>query len=85
MYVNSLLIRLSAYLYEETHEPIYAQAAQLSLDFIIHQMWNGTIVYDTFDPAACTWDDTEYATYNQAWFVEGIKSRRASLSGLSLN
>ena len=35
-------------------------------------MTDGTIVYDYFDPQACTNGSTKTLTYNQAWFIEGI-------------
>ncbi|KZV72629.1 hypothetical protein PENSPDRAFT_348252 [Peniophora sp. CONT] len=62
---------LSAYLYEETKDPVYQQAAQLSLDFMISHLWNGAIVYDGFNPKTCTTNNGTL-TYNQAWFVEGL-------------
>ncbi|KZV73096.1 hypothetical protein PENSPDRAFT_750394 [Peniophora sp. CONT] len=67
---------LSAYLFEETKDPFYQQAAQLSLEFIINYMWNGTAVSDTFYPGTCA---TLYKpwTVNQAWFIEGLNSANA--------
>ncbi|KZV64452.1 hypothetical protein PENSPDRAFT_757266, partial [Peniophora sp. CONT] len=45
---------LSAYLFEQTRDPVYQQAAQLSLDFAINHLWNGTVFYRTFFPSNCT-------------------------------
>ena len=64
------LSRLSAYLYEETNNAAYLEAAQLSADFVIHHMWNGTIVYDTFHLDTCASDPVPL-TMNQAGFIEG--------------
>ncbi|VDB92059.1 unnamed protein product [Peniophora sp. CBMAI 1063] len=68
----SPFMALSSYLYEETGDPFYAQTTQMSLEFIIHHLWNGTVVHDSFFPNTCTLDDTIFLTYNQAWFVEGL-------------
>ncbi|VDB89421.1 unnamed protein product [Peniophora sp. CBMAI 1063] len=63
----------SAYLYEATQNTTYRDVAQLSLDFMTHHLWNGTIVYDSFDPRTCkTSDTTTFVTFNQAWFIEGL-------------
>ncbi|VDB84719.1 unnamed protein product [Peniophora sp. CBMAI 1063] len=63
---------LSAYLYEETSDSLYQQAAQLSLDFMVGHLWDGTIVQDGFDPATCATNNATHWTYDQAWFVEGL-------------
>ncbi|KZV73157.1 hypothetical protein PENSPDRAFT_733138, partial [Peniophora sp. CONT] len=62
---------LSAYLFEETSTVMYQQAAQLSLDFIIKNLWNGTIVYDNITLSSCTFTPNPF-TLNQAWFIEGL-------------
>ncbi|VDB84790.1 unnamed protein product [Peniophora sp. CBMAI 1063] len=64
-------LALSAYLYEETKEPIYQQAAQLATDFTLNHMWNGTVFEDTLYPATCTKKTDLSLTLGQ-WFVEGI-------------
>ena len=69
--MSDRLASLSAYLYEETRDPLYQEAAELSLDFIINFLWNGTLVLDTFILNTCRIDSTTALTYNQAWFIEG--------------
>ncbi|VDB92060.1 unnamed protein product [Peniophora sp. CBMAI 1063] len=76
-YVNgesvSPFLTLSAYLYEHTKNATYAQAARLSLDFVLNHMWNGTIVYDAFDTHACAVNDPiGLLTSDQGWFIEGL-------------
>ncbi|VDB92051.1 unnamed protein product [Peniophora sp. CBMAI 1063] len=68
----SPFMALSGYLYEETQDSIYAQAAQASLDFILNFLWNGTVVHDSFTLSSCALQQTEFLTYNQAWFIEGL-------------
>ncbi|KZV73155.1 hypothetical protein PENSPDRAFT_683188 [Peniophora sp. CONT] len=74
-YVNTISVGpfmvLSAYLFEATNSTIYQQAAQLSLDFMINHLWNGTIVYDGIDAISCQPTPKPF-TLNQAWFVEGL-------------
>ncbi|KZV73152.1 hypothetical protein PENSPDRAFT_320110 [Peniophora sp. CONT] len=62
---------LSAYLYEETNNATYQQAAQHSLDFIINHLWDGKIVYDNINSSSCESVKGPW-TVNQAWFVEGL-------------
>ena len=62
-------VRLSAYLYEETNDPFYGQAAQLTMEFTINHMWNGRIFEDTIYPAMCQVKNVQL-TLNQ-WFMEG--------------
>ncbi|KZV77384.1 hypothetical protein PENSPDRAFT_679553 [Peniophora sp. CONT] len=62
---------LSAYLYELTSDPIYEQAAQLSLDFIINHLLTGAVVFDTFTLSTCE-KAPGLLTLNQAFFVEGL-------------
>ncbi|KZV60269.1 hypothetical protein PENSPDRAFT_760104 [Peniophora sp. CONT] len=62
---------LSAYLYEQTKNTTYQQTAQLSLDFILNYMWNGTIALDTISLGSCEFVPRPFS-YNQAWFVEGL-------------
>ncbi|KZV73130.1 hypothetical protein PENSPDRAFT_750421 [Peniophora sp. CONT] len=62
---------LSAYLYEQTKNITYRQAAQLSLDFIINYMWNGTIALDTISLGSCEYVPKPFS-FNQAWLVEGL-------------
>lgn len=61
---------LSAYLYEETQNVTYQQAAQLSLDFIVNHMWNGSIVYDSLILDSCEFRARPFSA-DQGWFVEG--------------
>ncbi|KZV77387.1 hypothetical protein PENSPDRAFT_747114 [Peniophora sp. CONT] len=64
-------LTLSAYLFEETNQTLYQDAAQLSVDFMINNMWNGTIVCDTFHLHDCS-STPKPLTLNQAGFVEGL-------------
>ncbi|VDB95869.1 unnamed protein product [Peniophora sp. CBMAI 1063] len=64
-------LALSAYLFEATNETVYSEAAQLSVDFMIHHLWNGTIVYDMFNLNTCT-PHPNPLTVNQAGFIEGL-------------
>ncbi|KZV73594.1 hypothetical protein PENSPDRAFT_682722 [Peniophora sp. CONT] len=65
-------LALSAYLFEETKQAMYQGAVQLSVDFAINHMWNGTGGYfqDTIFPATCTTKSLEF-TLDQ-WFIEGL-------------
>lgn len=65
-----LSIRLSAYLFEETNEARYQQAAQLSLAFIVDHLWNGTLAYDGLYLSSCQIFPKPLSA-NQAWFIEG--------------
>ncbi|KZV64450.1 hypothetical protein PENSPDRAFT_656575 [Peniophora sp. CONT] len=69
-YTVGAFMTLSAYLFEETGDPVYRQAAQLSLDFAINHLWNGTVFQDAFDPLSCTVAPT-WISFDQ-WFVEGL-------------
>ncbi|KZV73153.1 hypothetical protein PENSPDRAFT_683186 [Peniophora sp. CONT] len=77
-YINAVAVApfmaLSAYLSEETNntDTAYGQAAQLSLNFIIDHLWNGTIVYDGIYSDSCNLSEPAPWTLNQAWFVEGL-------------
>ena len=62
---------LSAYLFEETNNPMYQETAQLSLEFITNHMWNGTVVMDTFYSRFCNASFTAL-TVNPAWVIEGL-------------
>ncbi|VDB96011.1 unnamed protein product [Peniophora sp. CBMAI 1063] len=62
---------LSAYLYEATQNSTYHDSAQLSLDFIIHHLWNGSFVSDSIDLSSCQITPKPW-TLNQAWFIEGL-------------
>ncbi|KZV77410.1 hypothetical protein PENSPDRAFT_679577 [Peniophora sp. CONT] len=66
------VIRLSAYLYEQTADLAYKQAAQLSLDFTLNHMFNGSIIADTFRLSTCQLYPKQPRTINQAWFIEGL-------------
>ncbi|VDB84793.1 unnamed protein product [Peniophora sp. CBMAI 1063] len=63
---------LSAYLYEQTNQQLYSDAAELSLNFIVNHLWNGTYVRDSFVMASCQTDNVTMNTFNQAFFVEGL-------------
>ncbi|KZV61448.1 hypothetical protein PENSPDRAFT_759424 [Peniophora sp. CONT] len=63
---------LSAYLFEQTNEQLYSDAAELSLNFVINHLWNGVYVQDSFVVASCQTDNTTMDTFNQAFFVEGL-------------
>jgi len=63
---------LSAYLSElEPNNQTYRDLAQLSLDFMTNHMWNGTIVRDTFNPIACSYNDI-LSSLNSAYYIEGL-------------
>ncbi|VDC06804.1 unnamed protein product [Peniophora sp. CBMAI 1063] len=62
---------LSAYLFEETNDTHYQQAAQLSVDFLTTFMWNGSVVADKFYPTTCN-TSFKPLVLNQAWFIEGL-------------
>ncbi|VDB93435.1 unnamed protein product [Peniophora sp. CBMAI 1063] len=63
---------MSAYLYEETQNTAYLDAAQLSMDFILHHMWNGTLVVQTLTLNTCTVPDATPLPLDQAGFIEGL-------------
>ncbi|VDB84748.1 unnamed protein product [Peniophora sp. CBMAI 1063] len=69
-YTVAPFMTLSAYLFEETKETIFQQAAQLSLDFSINRLWNGTVFLDTFWPLSCQYLDSW--TSLDEWYIEGI-------------
>ncbi|VDB85297.1 unnamed protein product [Peniophora sp. CBMAI 1063] len=62
---------LSAYLFEKTQNVTYHDTAQLSLDFILNYLWNGTLVYDTRYLGNCGIMVRPFSM-NQGWFVEGL-------------
>ncbi|VDC04950.1 unnamed protein product [Peniophora sp. CBMAI 1063] len=62
---------LSAYLFEETNNATYQETAQLSLDFVLNHLWNGSIVFDGLELSTCNYLIKPF-TINQAWFVEGL-------------
>ncbi|KZV77391.1 hypothetical protein PENSPDRAFT_679560 [Peniophora sp. CONT] len=62
---------LSAYLYEETNDTAYYEAAQLSADFMIRNMWTGSFVVDGFILSTCS-AHQKPLTLNQAGFIEGL-------------
>ncbi|VDB95877.1 unnamed protein product [Peniophora sp. CBMAI 1063] len=62
---------LSAYLFEATNQSYFSDAAQLSADFMIHHMWNGAFVVDTFRLHDCSLNPKP-CTLDQAGFVEGL-------------
>ncbi|VDB95865.1 unnamed protein product [Peniophora sp. CBMAI 1063] len=68
----SPFMALSAYLFEETGNSSYSDAAEMSLNFIHNHLWNGSIVTDGFTLATCSKGNGNALTYNQAWFIEGI-------------
>ncbi|VDC04949.1 unnamed protein product [Peniophora sp. CBMAI 1063] len=74
-YVNMIslgpFLSLSAYLFEETNEARYQQAAQLSLNFILNHLWNGTLAYDGLYLSSCQIFPKPLSA-NQAWFIEGL-------------
>ncbi|KZV63103.1 hypothetical protein PENSPDRAFT_222782 [Peniophora sp. CONT] len=72
MYTIGPMMILSAYLFEKTHNVTYQSVAQLSLDFIINHLWNGTIVLDGIYLDSCAAFDNAPSSVNQAWFVEGL-------------
>ena len=69
------MVRLSTYLFEETRDAVYQQAAQLSLDFMLRFYWNGTIGLDSFPDFNACGSNVERVnwlyTKNQAWLIEG--------------
>ena len=67
--IRDQTLRLSAYLFELTKDPIYQQAAQLSTDFAINHLWNGSAFYYTFDPSSCS-SYGDWISISQ-WLVEG--------------
>ncbi|VDB95867.1 unnamed protein product [Peniophora sp. CBMAI 1063] len=68
--VGSFLM-LSAYLFEATNQSFYREAAQLSVDFMIRHMWNGTLVVDTLHLTDCS-VDVDPVTLDQAGYIEGL-------------
>ncbi|KAI0029573.1 hypothetical protein K488DRAFT_88609 [Vararia minispora EC-137] len=76
---------LSAYLYELTQGGMFKTNAQLSLDFILNNLWNGSIVMDTIftnDEACASGTNGSVFAFNQAWFIEGL-SVWANITGNS--
>ena len=69
--ISDTTTRLSAYLYEETQNPAYYEEAQLSVDFMVNHMWNGTIVYEDFDLDTCSPGSGPQYPVFQAGFIEG--------------
>ncbi|KZV59441.1 hypothetical protein PENSPDRAFT_416959 [Peniophora sp. CONT] len=69
-YTVAPFMTLSAYLFEETGNAVYQEAAQLSLDFALHYFWNGTVFQDTLFPLSCT-EIPSWTSLDQ-WFVEGL-------------
>ncbi|KZV77309.1 hypothetical protein PENSPDRAFT_679489 [Peniophora sp. CONT] len=63
---------LSAYLFEQTGDPLYQQTAQLSLEFILNHLWNGTVVTGGFNYLNACELSTILYTENQGWFIEGL-------------
>ena len=68
---SDTITRLSAYLYEETQNAAYYDEAQLSLNFMVNHMWNGTIVNEGFDLDTCTPGSGPQYPVLQAGFIEG--------------
>ncbi|KAL4246403.1 hypothetical protein ABKN59_009154 [Abortiporus biennis] len=62
---------LSAHLYEATKQQQFADAAELSAQFIKNQLYNGTIVGDTITLNNC-FPSFLPVTYNQGFFIEGL-------------
>ena len=71
-------LRLSAYLFEETKNTFYQLTGQLSLDFILNNMWQDTAVWDAFDPVNCTRYNYGRVprTSSQGWLIEGESPHR---------
>ncbi|VDB84784.1 unnamed protein product [Peniophora sp. CBMAI 1063] len=69
-YTIAPFLALSAYLYEETNQSVYQEAAQLSADFAINHLWNGTAFSYTFYPLSCTMGG-DWITISQ-WLIEGL-------------
>ena len=71
-------LRLSAYLFEETKNTFYQLTGQLSLDFILNNMWQDTVVWDAFDPVKCTRYNYGRVprTSSQGWLIEGESPHR---------
>jgi hypothetical protein len=64
---------MAAYFYEIQPSDQYKMVADLSIEFIMSRLWNGTIVLDTFDPRTCTTTtNTTIITLNSAYFIEGL-------------
>ena len=82
-YESYSIDRLSAYLFEETQDPIYYEAAQLSADFMIRYMWSGSTVYYDFSLHTCTANSDLQLTVFQSGFIEGVISCASSLPCLT--
>jgi hypothetical protein len=67
-----LLSRLAAYLYEITPNDQLKTVAELSLDFMLSYLWNGTIVIGQFDPRTCTFSNDTVDTVSSAYLIEGL-------------
>ena len=63
--------RLSAHLLELTSDTKYAQAADLSAQFIQAHLYNGTIVHDIISLYDCSTSDLA-VTYDSGYFIEGL-------------
>lgn len=63
--------RLSARLYEKTDNQTYANAAELSAQFITSQLYNGTIILDSVSLMDCSLGH-DLVTYNSGLFIEGL-------------
>ncbi|KAI0028803.1 hypothetical protein K488DRAFT_89366 [Vararia minispora EC-137] len=74
---------MSAYLFELTQEEVFQINAQLSLDFILNNLWSGIVVTDSIltDAETCR-NGGSVLSFNQAWFIEGL-SVWANITGNS--
>ena len=82
-YESYSIDRLSAYLFEETQDPMYYEAAQLSVDFMIRYMWSGSTVNYAFSLHTCTANSDLQLTAFQSGFVEGVISYASPLPSLT--
>ncbi|KAJ3490778.1 hypothetical protein NLI96_g1174 [Meripilus lineatus] len=62
----------SARLHEITHDVKYAAAAEVAAQFIISQLYNGSIIQDTIYLSNCSYD-TGVGSYNAGLFIEGLR------------
>ncbi|KAI0071040.1 hypothetical protein K474DRAFT_1712803 [Panus rudis PR-1116 ss-1] len=62
---------LTAYLYEVTGNTTYASAAGLSAEFILSQLYDGTIIRDGINLGTCHLS-TGIFTYNSGYAIEGL-------------
>ncbi|KAJ3490784.1 hypothetical protein NLI96_g1179 [Meripilus lineatus] len=69
--VNGVSVCLSARLYEVTHDSKYAAAAELAAQFIMSQLYNGSIIQDTINLSNCSYN-TGIGSYNTGFFIEGL-------------